>query len=35
MFLLLVDYALQALRPVSVVARVAAEGFQVAMETGR
>jgi uncharacterized membrane protein len=29
MFLFLVDYALKALRPVSVVASVAAEGFQV------
>ena len=29
MFLLLVDYALKSLRPVSLVARVAAEGFKV------
>ncbi len=29
MFLFLVDYALKALRPVSVVGRVAAEGFKV------
>lgn len=29
MFLFLVDYALKALRPISVVARVAAEGFKV------
>jgi uncharacterized membrane protein len=32
LFLFLVDYALKALRPISVVARVAAEGFQVVDE---
>ena len=29
LFLLLVDYALKSLRPVSLVARVAAEGFKI------